>query len=286
MILVLALLLAQENVTLVVKPREKPGVWQGIASAARRLFEKEDPTAADGNALEAQHDHEGALKKYDALAGRLPEGSAAQQELQLDRSSALLGFASPEMAPKAAQAAGAALRSNDRSLKAKAAYNSAIASEQLGKPEDAIRMYQEALRLDPDDADAKVNLELLLKTDEKTQPSKMPGDPKDQKQQQNAQDQQQKNQQDRKGEQQKNQEPQDGDRKDDKERQAQQKPERGQDQPRQANEKQQPRPDRVDRSEAERLLDALRDGEKNLQAWRFAKEKRKDVRRSEAEKDW
>ena len=42
----------------------------------------------------------------------------------------------------------------------------------------------------------------------------------------------------------------------------------------------------VDRSEAERLLDALRAGEKNLQVWRFAKDKRKEARRSDAEKDW
>jgi uncharacterized protein YdeI (YjbR/CyaY-like superfamily) len=33
-------------------------------------------------------------------------------------------------------------------------------------------------------------------------------------------------------------------------------------------------------------LDALRAGEKNLQVWRFAKDKRKETRRSEVEKDW
>ena len=43
---------------------------------------------------------------------------------------------------------------------------------------------------------------------------------------------------------------------------------------------------RLRRSEAERLLDALRAGEKNLQVWRFAKDKRKEARRSDAEKDW
>jgi len=42
----------------------------------------------------------------------------------------------------------------------------------------------------------------------------------------------------------------------------------------------------VDRSEAERLLDALRADEKNLQPWRFAREKTKERQRRDAEKDW
>ena len=41
----------------------------------------------------------------------------------------------------------------------------------------------------------------------------------------------------------------------------------------------------MDRSEAQRLLDALRAGEKNLQVWRFGKQKAKE-RRSDVEKDW
>ena len=41
----------------------------------------------------------------------------------------------------------------------------------------------------------------------------------------------------------------------------------------------------MDRSEAQRLLDALRAGEKNLQVWRFGKEKAKE-RRQDVEKDW
>jgi hypothetical protein len=40
----------------------------------------------------------------------------------------------------------------------------------------------------------------------------------------------------------------------------------------------------LDRSEAQRLLDALQAGEKNLQVWRFTRKKRE--RRSDVEKDW
>src|SRR5206468_9484618 len=40
----------------------------------------------------------------------------------------------------------------------------------------------------------------------------------------------------------------------------------------------------LDRSEAQRLLDALQAGEKNLQVWRFTRKKRE--RQSDVEKDW
>jgi hypothetical protein len=42
----------------------------------------------------------------------------------------------------------------------------------------------------------------------------------------------------------------------------------------------------VDRSEAQRLLDALRASEKQLQTWRFAKKKTDVRKRSDPEKDW
>src|SRR5256885_17260762 len=41
----------------------------------------------------------------------------------------------------------------------------------------------------------------------------------------------------------------------------------------------------LDRSEAQRLLDALRASEKNLQTWRFAKKKADVRKRSDLEKD-
>ena len=47
------------------------------------------------------------------------------------------------------------------------------------------------------------------------------------------------------------------------------------------------RPDKpLDRSEAQRMLDALRASEKQLQTWRFAKKKTEVRNRGDPEKDW
>lgn len=288
-----ALLLAQENVTLVVRPREKPGIFEKLARAGRRLFEKEEPQAAQGNALEAEHKHEEALRQYDQVTPRLPEGSTAQAELQLDRASALLGFASPEKAPEAASAAAQALRQGTPAVRAQGAYDLALALEQMGKADEALKMYQETLKLDPDDADAKVNLELLLRTEEeKKQQQKMSGDPRENKQPQDQKDQEKKRQEESAQEQKKNDQQDPGKkeerRQDQKQDPSQPQPQAGQEQEAQKDGKeQQEKPSQpVDRSEAERLLDALRAGEKNLQAWRFAKEKRKEARRGNETKDW
>ena len=106
-----------------------------------------------------------------------------------------------------------------------------------------------------------------------------------QKQQSGAQQQQQQNQQKQSGndEQQKQQRgtPKDGDQQ--QAGQASQEP-----RPDQTGEKKElqsagARP--MDRSEAQRLLDALGAGEKNLQVWRFGKEKAKEPRH-DVEKDW
>ncbi|HXN82617.1 MAG TPA: hypothetical protein VN883_09055 [Myxococcales bacterium] len=279
------------------------GQLSPLGPAARRLWEREEPNAARGNALAASGDVEKALQAYDAAEKALPPDGPAAGALAHDRASALLKQG-PAEAPRALAEANRALGSRDPATRALGAYDAALALEGAGNAEQAIAAYGRALALDPADADSKVNLELLLREEERRK--KQPGRSAQQEQQQQQKPgddpkQAQRKQQDQKGanegeQRQARNEPQGTD-KQDGQRQKEQRPgERGTDEGR--PEGQEPRPQGqkpestaqasaqpLDRSEAQRLLDALRGSEKNLQVWRFGKRAR-DPRRKEAVKDW
>jgi Ca-activated chloride channel homolog len=283
-ILLLALLCAApERVVVVAKHREKPGFFQKLSSslrtAGRRLYEKGDPDVDEGNALAAQNDPEGALKAYDRALERLPDSA----ELHFDRANQMLKLGS-EHAMRARDEALKAMQTGDRSLKARATFDLALSHEGMGNPDEAIKAYQQTLALDPKDADAKVNLELLLKTEDRKQ-----NQPQQQQQQQSKDKNQQKKREPDKSkgdEQQKDQQKQAGEQEQKKEEKQQQAGDQQQEQPKEKKEQQAQEQKPVDRSEAERLLDALRTGEKNLQVWRFAKDKTKERGRVDVEKDW
>ena len=285
--------------------------WVEAGRAVRRLWEKPEPNVVTGNALAAENDLEGALKAYEAA--KVPEGGTADGALALDRASVNLRRGDPEAAPRALADATKALQQGDAALKPLAAYDLGYALEQSGRPEDAVNAYAQALALDPTDADAKVNLELLLREEQRKQ--KVPqsvGKPEEQKnQKQQGKDDKEMKQQG--GQPKENQAPKPGDDKKNDKAQAskdQQKNDQGRAQKPQAEpgkaqrpsgQEQQPDPEQaqngnspkagtkdreksLDRSEAQRLLDALQAGEKNLQVWRFTRKNRE--RRSDVEKDW
>jgi tetratricopeptide (TPR) repeat protein len=282
------------------------GFWTEAGRAVRRLWEKPEPNVVTGNALAAGNDLDGALKAYEAA--KVPEGGTAEAALALDRASLHLRRADPEAAPRALADSAKALQQGDASLKPLAAYDLGYALEQSGRPEDAVNAYGQALGLDPTDVDAKVNLELLLRDEQrkKKQPQSV-GRPEEQKnQKQQGKDDKQMQQQG--GQPKENQAPKPGDEKKNDKAQAS-KPDQGQAQKPQEEQGKEQRPsgqeqpapeeahngnspkagpkDReksLDRSEAQRLLDALQAGEKNLQVWRFTRKKRE--RRSDVEKDW
>lgn len=280
--LLLALLLAApERVVVVAKKAEPPGLFERLrkplAGAFRRLYQREDEEVARGNALAAQGDPDGALNEYDKARARRP----GDPRIAYDRASVLLKM-DPKAAPVAAAEASQALQNGDAELKPKAAYQLALATEAMGQPEDAIRQYGAALALDPDDVDSKVNLELLLRTQEQKRQSPA-GQPKENKPGQQGKEQKPRPQQGDASKQQEQSQPQDPGAR-------QQKPD-----PQQQSQEQKPqaprpdtaRPDKpMDRSEAQRLLDALRASEKQLQTWRFAKKKTDQRKRSDPEKDW
>lgn len=300
-----------------------PGLWEGVRSAAaraaRRLWQREEPSAVRGNALLASGDPPGAVEAYDEAEKAVPASGEAPAALAHDRATALL-HQGPQQAPRALEESHRALEGPDGAVRALGAYDAALALESMGDPAQAIAAYGRALALDADDEDAKVNLELLLREEErkKRQPSPQ-GSPQDSKEPQKPGDDPRGKAPSPSAQGEKNgagqpQGPQPQDNKG---------PDKGGPDPRakaQEDPAQKPpdapappkpggeskaeggsegghaaagrdreagrsAPQPQDLREAQRLLDALRAGEKNLQTWRFGKRVR-DAQRSHAEKDW
>ncbi len=159
-----------------------------------------------------------------------------------------------------------ALKSYEKSLSAqdvlkqsKAYYNMGNALYRAGKLPESILAYTQALRLNPDDEDAKYNLEFVraqLKNQAQKQPQSGPQQQQEQ-QQQSGEDQSQQDQQ------------QDQQQQEQQEQQQQQTGEQGEQ-------------NQMNKEEAERILDALNNDEKEVQ------KDRKNVRTGSARvlKDW
>jgi hypothetical protein len=295
--ILVAALVAEPTVILKPKPAASagPSLLDRAGRAVHRLYERPEPSVADGNARAAQGDVEGALQEY--AKAEVPEHGPQAGALAHDKASALLRAGDAQLAPRAIEEADRALAESDSQLKPQAAYDLAYALEQSGRPDDAIAAYARALQLDSGDRDSKVNLELLLRTEQRNQKQPQPAgqQDKDKKQQANKEA-PQKQQGGEQQQQQQSQQKQSGN--DQQQKQQRGTPKEG-DQQQSGQASQEPRPDKtgekkelqasgarpMDRTEAQRLLDALRAGEKNLQVWRFGKEKAKE-QRHDVEKDW
>src|SRR2546430_17140738 len=103
-LLLAVLLAAPERVVIVAKKSEPAGVVtrlrQSVARSAHRLYEREDDDVAQGNALAAQDDPEGALREYDRARARLPENPG----LAFDRAAVLLKLDTSKAAEAASEA--------------------------------------------------------------------------------------------------------------------------------------------------------------------------------------
>jgi len=146
------------------------------------------------------------------------------------------------------------LSSEDVEKVADANYNLGNVQYRMADYQNAIMSYQNALELNPDDLDAKYNLELARKM------LKEQMKPENQDQQQQQQQQQDKQKQ----EEQKDEEQQD----EDQQQQQQQRPE-DQEEEDQQEEQQQPQPQpeesEMTKEDAERILNALKDDERDIQ---------------------
>jgi tetratricopeptide (TPR) repeat protein len=163
---------------------------------------------------------------------------------------------------------GASMKSPEE--RAEAYYNTGNSLYQSNKYQEAINAYKQSLRLKPDDEDTRYNLQMArAKLAQQQQQQKNKDKKQDQKQDQKKDQQQQNQQQNQQQKQQQNQQ----------QNQQQQKQEEAkQDQTRQQMQKKNQMP----KQEADRILDAMRNNEKEVQ---------KNLRKREAvhvkvEKDW
>jgi Ca-activated chloride channel homolog len=146
-------------------------------------------------------------------------------------------------------------------------YNTGNALYQSNKYQEAVDAYKQSLRLNPNDEDTRYNLQMARAKLVQQQQQKQQN--KDQKQDQKNDQQKQNQQQDQKQDQQQNQK---------KDQQQQKQEEAKQDQTRQQLQKknQMPKP------EADRILDAMRNNEKDVQK----KLRKREAVHMKVEKDW
>ncbi len=161
----------------------------------------------------------------------------------------------------------AAANNSDAGKQSKSMYNMGNALLKAEKYQESVEAYKKALRLNPDDEDARYNLSYALQKLKQQQ----------QQQKDKNQDQQQK---DQKKDQQKQDQQKQDQQKQDQQKQDQQK--QNQDQQQQQKEQQQKQP-KLSKEEAERMLRALKNDEKDLQK---EKAKRFPASNINPEKNW
>ena len=172
--------------------------------------------------------------------------------------------------PDAIREYGNAALSDDVAMSSAALYNAGNAFLQAGQIDAAVEAFKGALKLDPDDQDAKHNLEVALELLEQQQ----------QNQDQQGEEQENQDEQEQQDEEQENQEQQN---QDEQEQQDEEQEEQG-DQDQQGQEEQQEQEQQtMSQEEAERLLDAIEDAEEELQAKLRAARAGK---REKVDKDW
>jgi tetratricopeptide (TPR) repeat protein len=182
-------------------------------------------------------------------------------------------------------------QNSDRRLLPQAAYNLGTAMAQDKKTERAIELYKAAIKLDPNDVEARHNLGVLLEQQQKQQ--QQGGQSQDQKDQKDQQDPQQ-DKQDQKDQQKQDQKQGQSGQKPEDQKQGQQppKPEQGEQQAQSAQGDKSDKPPEkkgeqiqgaIPREQAERLLDLLKDEEKQGM---FLHQAPKSPEEADPEKDW
>ncbi|MBD3332660.1 tetratricopeptide repeat protein [candidate division GN15 bacterium] len=222
-----------------------------------------------GNKAFKQKEYDQALDFYRNAETEIP----ASAELDYNIGGALHHKQSYE---EAIETYERALGTTDPNLEAQAHYNLGNTYFRMGDYQKAIESYQNSLDINPEDMDAKYNLEVarrMLKEHSKPQ----------QQQQQNKQQQQQQQEQQEQQEQ-KQQEQQEQDQQDQQQQQQQQRPEGEQDEEQQQQQQPQPQEQKeMSQEDAERILNALRDDEREMQE---KIKRRMRIRGDYTGKDW
>jgi Ca-activated chloride channel homolog len=158
--------------------------------------------------------------------------------------------------------------STEMRTRADAAYNTGNAWLKAQQPQKAIQAYVDGLKLDPDDQEAKYNLSAALRMLQQQQQQQ-------QQQQKNQQNKQQNKDKQNKDQQQNQQQQQT------KDKQQQQQPDPKQEQQQQRQQQQQ-QDRQISKADAERILDVLKNNERDIQKKRQAK----PAGRARTERDW
>ena len=232
-----------------------------------------------GNAHYKSEAYDAALEAYQSAAEDRPEdtishyniGTALYQKKQFE---------------KASDEFRRSLDTADSVHRAQGYYNLGNAQVQLNDIEGAIRSYKSALRLNPADLDAKHNLELALeKLEQRSQRNQSESGAEDKDQQEQDQQQQNQDQQDR-DEQEPNQQAQENPSESEQQQHNQESleqeatSEESSPQPEQGSTQQ---PVEMSKEDAIRLLEAVKDNEKEIQKKILQK---RFSRRQRSEKDW
>ena len=231
-----------------------------------------------GNAHYKVEAYDAALEAYQLAAEDRPEDAIARYNLGT-------ALYQKKQFEKAADEFRRSLDAADSVHRAQGYYNLGNAQVQLNDIEGAIRSYKSALRLNPADLDAKHNLELALeKLQQESQQNRSESGDEDKDQQEQDQQQQNQDQQDS-DEQEPNQQDQ-GNPSESEQQQNQESSEQeatseeSSPQPEQGSTQQ---PVEMSEEDAIRLLEAIKDNEKEIQKKLLQK---RFSRRQRSEKDW
>ena len=231
-----------------------------------------------GNAHYKAEAYDAALEAYQSAAENRPEDAISRYNLGT-------ALYQKEQFKKASNEFRRSLDTADPVHQAQGYYNLGNAQIQLNDIEGAIRSYKSALRLNPADLDTKHNLEIALeKLEQKPQQNRSESGDEDKDRQEQDQQQQNQDQQDRD-----KQEPNQQDQENSSESEQQQNQESSEQdatakesppQPEQGSTQQ---PVEMSEEDALRLLEAIKDNEKDIQKKILQK---RFSRRQRSEKDW
>ncbi len=130
-------------------------VHPGFATALG-VLEKNHPIVEQGRKAYEKGDYEEALRQFDAAKKDLPSSAS----LDFNRGNALFKLGRME---EANQAYHRALETERSDLKEKDYYNLGNVWAQMGNVKEAVAAYRKALTLDPKDEEARHNLEVMLR---------------------------------------------------------------------------------------------------------------------------
>ena len=218
----------------------------------------------EGNKAFTDCEYKTAMEKYHAAETEIPESP----ELFYNIGGAAFKQGDYE---QAVDNYTKALNTTDIAIEAQARYNLGNTYFRMGDYQNAITSYEKSLEINPEDLDAKYNLELARKMlKENTKPQQQEQQQQQNKQEQeNQQDQQNKDQQENKQDQQ------------NQDQQEKQQDQQNQDEQQQQKQQQQEK-NEISKEDAERILNALRDDEQDIQK----KIKRQKVAGNYSGKDW